>query len=168
MKNSWKVLTLGILALALFSTVPVTAQVVVSGPVVAVPIPPVLVPPDLRHSGLTITSPAVLRCGTQTVTFSVTETNGGSAAGSHYNDLLYDYGSGTTLYPVCRVLRPSFPALSTRTWTYSCTFWNGPCDCLPTSYTATFQTFIDSLNGIAESNEGNNRSNRASIPATCP
>jgi hypothetical protein len=167
MRNHWKVFTLCAAVLVLFLTVPVQAQVTAT-PIVAVPIPPQQVPPDLQHSNLVITSPSVLRCGTQTVTFTVNETNAGSSAGIHHNDLLYDYGSGSQVWPICRVQRPSFPALSSRTWSFSCTFWNGPCDCLPTNYTATFITMIDSLNAIAESNENNNRSNRVSIPATCP
>ena len=32
--------------------------------------------PDLHVAGLTMTSPATLRCGTQSVSFTVTETNG--------------------------------------------------------------------------------------------
>ena len=169
MKNSWKALTFCACILAVFVAMPVAAQIIVANPApTPLPIRPQLVPPELRHSGLQILSPATLRCGTQTVTFSVTETNGGSSAGTHFNDLTYDFGSGTTFWPVCRISRPSFPALSTRVWTATCTFWNGPCDCLPTSYTATFRTFIDSLNGIVESNENNNLSNQVSIPATCP
>ena len=51
----------------------------------------------------------------------------------------------------------------------SCTFYNGPCDCIPTtSYTTTFQAQIDSLNEVIESDETNNFSNLAAVASTCP
>jgi subtilase family serine protease len=124
--------------------------------------------PDLRVSNLALTAPATLRCGNQTVSFTMTETNGGPAAAPSY--LLYlqlNNGSGV-FAPVCAFTRPSLAANTSRTFTGSCTFWNGPCDCPLTSYTATFRAFIDPLNAVTESNEGNNLSNTPSIPATCP
>jgi hypothetical protein len=161
--------TLGLALLATLVALPTTAQIIVQPAPPAIPIPPQPVPPDLTASGLQILSPATLRCGTQTVTFQVTEGNGGGNAGSYHLDLTYDYGSATTFWPICRYARPGLGALSSRVFgPITCTFWNGPCDCLPSTYTATFRANIDVLNAVAESNEGNNLSNRVSIPATCP
>lgn len=124
--------------------------------------------PDLRVSTLTITSPASLGCGSRTVSFTVTEINGKPGTAPSY--LLYlqlNNGSGV-FAPICAFTRPSLAGNSSRVFNGSCTFWNGPCDCLPTTYTATFRAHIDPLNTVQETNEGNNLSNTPSIPATCP
>lgn len=123
--------------------------------------------PDLQVGGLVINSPATLTCGSQNVTFTVTETNAGPVASDTFHlDLLKSTGGGFT--PVCRIARRAFRANATRTIQLSCTFWNGPCDCLPSTYTTTFQAHIDSLNAIVESDETNNFSNLVAVPSTCP
>lgn len=132
-------------------------------PIRPVPIPP----PDLLINSLVITSPATLRCGTQNVSFTAVETNAGpSPAGAHHIDLLKSTGAG--FFPVCRIAVGSLAGNTSRNLALSCTFWNGPCDCLPTSYTSFFQAFTDSLNAVAESNEGNNLSNIVPLASTCP
>ncbi len=123
--------------------------------------------PDLQVSGLTVNAPATLTCGTQVVTFTVTETNAGPVASAPFHlDLLKSTGGGFT--PVCRLVRRSIQANWSRTVQLTCTFWNGPCDCLPTTYTTTFQAHIDSLNEVVESDETNNFSNLFAVPSTCP
>ncbi len=124
--------------------------------------------PDLLVGGLVINSPATLTCGSQTVTFTVNETNAGTVlSGTFHVDLLRSVGGGG-FTPVCRLARPAIRAGRTRTITLSCTFWNGPCDCLPTAYTTTFQAQIDSLNANVELDETNNLSNLVAVPSTCP
>jgi subtilase family serine protease len=124
--------------------------------------------PDLQVSGLAVTAPATLTCGGQTVTFNVTETNAGPILSDTYHiDLLRSVaGSGFT--PVCRLSRPAIRATRTRTVQLTCSFYNGPCDCLPSSYTTTFQAQIDSLNAVTESDETNNLSNLTAVASTCP
>ncbi|HSK74887.1 MAG TPA: CARDB domain-containing protein [Thermoanaerobaculia bacterium] len=123
--------------------------------------------PDLQVSGLTVTAPLTLTCGSQAVTFTVTETNASATASAPFRiDLLKSTGGGFT--PVCRVARRGLRANTTRTSQVSCVFYNGPCDCLPTSYTTTFQVSIDSLNEVIESDETNNLSNLSAVPSTCP
>lgn len=157
------VLTFCVLTLAILASLPASAAQIAAVPA------PIPVPPDLTATGLQILAPTTLHCGMQTVTFRVNENNGGGSSGPFYLDLQYDYGSGSTFWAICRYSRPGLGALSTRVLgPINCTFWNGPCDCLPTTYTATFRVFIDSLNNVAESNEGNNLSNTVSIPAACP
>jgi len=129
--------------------------------------PPIPLLPDLQIGGLTIVSPAVLHCGTQTVTYTATDVNTGNApAGRHSVDLSFSTGFG--FHPLNRNLWVALnPGVSsTRTITFN--YWNGPCDCLPGTYTAFFQATTDSLNTVAESNEGNNLSNIVSVPAACP
>ncbi len=123
--------------------------------------------PDLQVGGLTVTSPPTLTCGPQTVTFTVTETNAGPVlTGTFHLDLLKSTGGGFT--PICRLARRAMRANATRTVTLSCNFYNGPCDCLPSTYTTTFQANIDSLNAVVESDETNNFSNLSALPSTCP
>jgi hypothetical protein len=123
--------------------------------------------PDLQVSGLAVTAPLTLTCGSQTVTFTVTETNASATASTPFHlDLLKSTGGGFT--PVCRVGRRALRSNMTRTTQISCTFYNGPCDCLPTTYTTTFQVSIDSLNAVIESDETNNLSNLSAVPSTCP
>jgi hypothetical protein len=118
-------------------------------------------------NGLSIVSPAVLHCGTQTVTYTVTDLNAGAApAGRHYADLRYSTGAGFN--PINRRLWIALNPGATNTQTVTFSFWNGPCDCLPGTYTATFQAATDTLSTVAESNESNNLSNTFSIPAACP
>jgi len=98
----------------------------------------------------------------------VTETNGGGARSTrHYLDLLKSNGLGG-FNPVCRTMVAGLLAGQSRTQTLTCTFYNGPCDCLPTTYTSTFQAFADSLNNVPESNEANNLSNAVVVAAACP
>lgn len=162
-----RTLPLAILILLAFAAA-ATAQIVVQ-PVPPVQPAPAPVPllPDLQVGGLSISSPAVLHCGTQNVTFTATDVNAGNApAGRHYLDLMLSTGAG--FHPICRRLVAGLNPGASNTVTFVCSFWNGPCDCLPSTYTATFQAFTDSLNQVAESNESNNLSNTVSIPAACP
>jgi hypothetical protein len=125
--------------------------------------------PDFQVSGLVINSPATLGCGTQSVTFTVNETNAGPIlSGTYHLDLLRSVaGSGFT--PVCRFARPGIRMTNTRSIQLTCMFYNGPCgDCVPGSYTTTFQAQIDSLNEVIESDETNNFSNLVAEPSTCP
>ena len=123
--------------------------------------------PDLQVSGLAVTAPPTLTCGSQTVTFSITETNASATPSATFHlDLLKSTGGGFT--PVCRVARRALRSNMTRTSQITCIFYNGPCDCLPTSYTTTFQVSIDSLNEVVESDETNNLSNLSAVPSTCP
>jgi hypothetical protein len=123
--------------------------------------------PDLQVSGLAVTAPPTLTCGMQSVTFTITETNAsGTASGTFHLDLLKSTGAGFT--PICRVPRRGVRANTSRTTSITCSFYNGPCDCLPTSYTTTFQVNIDSLNEVVESDETNNFSNLFAVPSTCP
>lgn len=123
--------------------------------------------PDLQVSGLTVTAPPTLTCGSQAVTFTITETNASATPSATFHlDLLKSTGAGFT--PVCRVARRALRSNMTRTSQITCTFYNGPCDCLPTSYTTTFEVSIDSLNEVVESDETNNLSNLSAVPSTCP
>jgi hypothetical protein len=143
------------------------AQIVQPAPPAQPAPPPQPVLPDLQMSGLSIASPAVLHCGTQTVTYTVTDLNAGAApAGRHYVDLRYSSGGGFN--PINRRLWVALNPGVTNTQTFTFSFWNGPCDCLPSTYTATFQAATDTLSSVAESNESNNLSNTVSIPAACP
>jgi hypothetical protein len=167
MRRTCRIAVVIVLALALAASA--QAQTVIVTPIGPVqPAPrPQPVPADLQIASLVITSPATLRCGTQVISFTAVETNAGAGpAGAHHVDLLKSTGAG--FFPVCRIAVGSLAAGVTRTLALSCTFWNGPCDCLPTSYTSFFQLFTDSLNAVTETNEGNNLSNIVALPSTCP
>lgn len=163
MRCSCRIAVLAVFALALAASV--QAQIIVAP---ALPIRPIPVPPpDLQISNLVMTSPATLHCGTQTISFTAVETNAGpSPAAAHHIDVLKSTGAG--FFVTCRIAVGSLAGNTSRNLALSCTFWNGPCDCLPTTYTSFFQLFTDSLLAVAESNEGNNTSNIAPLASACP
>lgn len=134
------------------------------------PIPPVLVPqPDLTAGSFVVTAPAVLHCGTQTLSFTAVENNiGNGDAGRHllYLQRLNPF-SGQFLNTSSLALG-GLVAGATRNLTGAYTFYNGPCDCLPSTYTITFRLNDDGAMQIDESNEGNNTSNSIVVAAACP
>ena len=132
----------------------------------AVPAP---VLPDLLVGSFAVTAPATLRCGTQQLSFTALETNAGRArAGTHFLHLQRLNTSNGQWVGVVGMQLPAIAAGATAPLAGTFTFWNGPCDCLPTSYSISFRLFIDGGDAIAESNEANNASNVVIVPATCP
>lgn len=125
--------------------------------------------PDLTLAGLTVNAGTLIKCGSSTINVTVTETNAGAArATRHYVDLLGNLGTAGPFVPLCRKMVPGLLAGASQTITFNCVYYNGPCDCLPTTYNESFQGLADSLASVAESNESNNSSNVVVAPATCP
>ena len=120
--------------------------------------------PDLTISAYAVTSPAVVHCGQQTITFSITETNLGNAPSGPYLT-----GHSVNGSPLCGFNRPSLPPGASATFTDVCPMWNGPCDCIPpTTYTLSFFGFVDATFVVAETNESNNQGPTVTQPAACP
>jgi subtilase family serine protease len=125
--------------------------------------------PDLTLAGLTVNAGTLIKCASSTINVTLTETNAGTArAGRHYVDLMGNLGTTGPFVPLCRKLVPGLLAGASQTITFNCVYYNGPCDCLPTTYNESFQGLTDSLANVAESNESNNSSNVVVAPATCP
>jgi hypothetical protein len=141
MKKVWT-LCLSLVAVALLMPAPVAAQ-----------------SPDLQVV-LNDISPDKFGCGIQTVTFDVDEINAGSAASGPFA-LAIQVSLGNGFTTICNKSRPSLAASTTRNYVDSCTFWNGPCDCIPVNDPSkiSFRAFIDSIAQVTESNENNNFSN---------
>jgi subtilase family serine protease len=118
--------------------------------------------PDLTISAYAVTSPAVVHCGQQTITFNITETNLGNAPSGPYVT-----GHSVNGSPLCGFNRPSLPPGASATFTDVCPMWNGPC-CNPGSWTLPFFGTVDATGVVAESNESNNQGPTVIQPAVCP
>jgi hypothetical protein len=146
------------------ATIEATIEATVEAAIVILP-----VQPDLIVGSFAVTSPATLHCGSQALSFTATESNIGNAgAGSHFLHLQIFNPSngqwpGASAFSLGRIL-----AGVTRPLAGTFNFFNGPCDCLPSTYSITFRLFDDGGDLVAESNEGNNASNSVVVPAACP
>lgn len=120
-------------------------------------------PADLTVGAYAVTSPPVVHCGSQTIAITITESNIGTGPSGPYTT--YHYSNGVAF---CARSRPSLAAGATATYNDSCNLWNGPCDCIPTSYTIPFFARVDALGAVAESNEGNNQGPTVIKNAQCP
>jgi len=127
--------------------------------IVALPAPK----PDLTVTTFTVDSPAVLHCGTQTITVSWTEKNRSRGIAAAHNSAVYINGGPTFLIPI-----GTLSAGQSQSGTTTATFYNGPCDCLPTSYTIPIFMKADWYNTVAETNETNNNSATVTQSAACP
>jgi hypothetical protein len=124
---------------------------------------PIPLKPDLVIRSYAVNSPAVLHCGTQTVTATIAEVNRGNAPSGPYTT--YHRKNGA---PANAQQRPSLNPGQTAVYTDTFNYWNGPCDCLPTSYTITWDAVVDAVNVVMESNEGNNVGPSVVVAAQCP
>ncbi|MEQ8279397.1 MAG: CARDB domain-containing protein [Deltaproteobacteria bacterium] len=125
--------------------------------------------PDLIVTNFNVTGPASLGCGTQTVFYTAIERNiGNGNAGRHFLHLQRQNPLNGAWIPTSSNQLGALAAGATRNLQGSFTFYNGPCDCPPTSYTINFRLFDDGGDLVAESNEGNNASNAVTVNATCP
>lgn len=121
--------------------------------------------PDLQVSGFQILSPATLHCGGAVVKIAFTETNAGRTDSGPYTLDFVLQTHGFSLH----IARPNLPAFSSRVVRTTVTWYNGPCDCAPIgTITSTYSLLIDAQNVVVESNEGNNMSNIATLPWSCP
>jgi hypothetical protein len=133
------------------------------------PIPPIPLQPDLIVGSFNVTAPPVLHCGPQTLSFTATESNVGTAnAGRHYLHLQRQNPFSGAWLPTAAIPLSSLAAGATRPLAGTFNFYNGPCDCLPSTYTITFRLFDDGGDLVTESNEGNNASNTIVVAAACP
>lgn len=133
----------------------------------AVVIMPVL--PDLVVSSFVVTAPATLHCGSQPVSYTAVEGNTGNAdAASHYLHLQRLNTSNGQWAGAAALQLGALTAGARRGLAGTFNLYNGPCDCLPSTYSITFRLFNDGGNLVAESNENNNASNQVVVPAACP
>lgn len=122
--------------------------------------------PDLQITSFSITSPTTITCSQQVATIRIVETNTGSRASGPFSvSLVLEYIGGASLPAIAR---PSLAGQSSRRATLIISWFNGPCDCVPGSYVASFHMDIDSTSSVAESNENNNSSATVILPGTCP
>lgn len=133
----------------------------------ALVIRPVL--PDLVVNSFVVTMPATLHCGQQPVSYTAVESNLGNAdAANHYLHLQRLNTSNGQWAGAAALPLGTLTAGATSGLAGTFSFYNGPCDCLPATYSITFRLFDDGGNQVTESNENNNASNQVVVPAACP
>lgn len=125
--------------------------------------------PDLIVGGFAVTAPPVLHCGPQSLSFTAVESNiGNAAAGRHLLYLQRLNPFNGQFQNSASTALAGLSAGTTRNIAGTYNFFNGPCDCLPSTYTITFRIFDDGALQVDESNEGNNASNSIVVAAACP
>jgi hypothetical protein len=133
----------------------------------AVVIAPLL--PDLVVGSFVVTAPVTLHCGSQSLSYTAVESNiGNDNAASHYLHLQRLNTSNGQWIGAAALQLGALTAGVRRSLAGTFNFYNGPCDCLPSTYSITFRLFDDGGNLVAESNENNNASNQVVVPAACP
>jgi hypothetical protein len=120
-------------------------------------------PPDLVVSSYAVVSPPVIHCGAQTIVFNITETNTGAGPSGPY--FTHHFSQG---FAFCGRSRPGLAAGASATFTDSCSFNGGPCDCSPGTFPNPLFARVDATGQVAETNEANNQGPTVVKTQQCP